>query len=100
MKTITTRTYTNVALTVIMLLLLFLTVKPLISIPAAHAQLDSKRNAQQTSKISAVDAVSVNAEATREIAQANREIAKAIDKLANTHKDVARALTRLVEVSQ
>ncbi len=97
MTTMTTRTYTNVALTAIILLLLALVARPYISAPEAHAQLIPERNRQQKEKLASVEPLAINAEATKEIAEANRQIARSIQELAAVHKELAKALAQVAK---
>ncbi|HOE97112.1 MAG TPA: hypothetical protein PK847_11070 [Candidatus Sumerlaeota bacterium] len=95
MKSIETRTYTNVVLTVLALLLLVLVAQPYVSLPAAHAQLDLSRNEQQSDKLNSVEPLADQAAATREVAAANLKIAEAITKAAAAQSEIAAALARL-----
>ena len=100
MRSISSLTYTNVSLTVLILLLLALVVRPLVSFPTAHAaDLDTSpdmgRNAAQSRKMADLNPNADNAAAMREVAAAIREVAGAINKSATAQADIATAFGKL-----
>lgn len=99
MRTISSLTYTNVSLTVLILLVLTLLVKPLVSVPMAHAFEDTNpdlgRNDAQTRKMAALNPNADNAAAGREIAGAIREVASAIRESAKAQQGIAQAFVKL-----
>lgn len=109
MRSIHSLTYTNVALTVLILLLSAVLVKPYLTMPAAQAQsslsenfrkadpMEEKRSSQQEAKVAQLNPNADNAAALREIAAAAREIADAIREGAKSQGEVAKALGKLSE---
>ena len=96
MRTIATRTYTNVVLTLIALVLAALLLQPYVALPTAQAQFDEpERNVQQSRAAATLNSNVDNADATREVAQANRGIAKAIAEAAKAQSQIAKAIERL-----
>ena len=92
MQTIHTRTYTNVALTVIILLLLVLAARPYLGIPGAYAADDSDLRAGRRVN------VEPNAEiaaAIRDASKSAQEIATAVRETAKAQQEVAHAIERL-----
>lgn len=103
MRTIGSRTYTNVALTAIVVLFLVMALQSLVSVPTARAEFNwddedtgLERNKAQRAKAAALmPNVAEAAKATREVAQANREIAKAIKDAAKAQREIAQAILKL-----
>ena len=84
MQTMTTRTYTNLALTVIMILLAILALQPLVSLSEATAEDRDVGNKRPVSEFGQT-----------KIAESNREIAAAIREASQSQKEIAGALNRL-----
>lgn len=97
MKSIQTRTYTNVALTAIIILLALLLIRPYALAPQAYAQMDEPRNVQQTRTLATLNPNADNAKATEQVAAATREIASAIREAAKSQEQIAQALLKLGE---
>ena len=93
MRTISSQTYTNVSLTVLILLLAALVIRPLVSIPAAQARdLNAVDSSDDTSKPATVNP---DASAIRECAVALQQIATAINRSADNQAKMAEALHSL-----
>lgn len=92
MQTVKNRVYTNVALTAVIILLALQLLMPLVSAPDAQAQTGEFNESRE------VAAAHVSAAATREVAAANRDIAKAIDKSAKAQQDIARSIDKLSSI--
>lgn len=101
MQTIHSRTYTNVALTVLIILLLILGLRPYVSMPAAYAGASSLTLTDNSSpsekKRSALldDPYSGVADALREVALSNKDVAAAIRETAKSQDNVAKAISSL-----
>lgn len=110
MQTIHSRTYTNVALTVLILLMLALVARPYVSLPKAYAgsldSLTSKtpqddktmldgQGAQIRSAL-LVDPYADVAKALREIAASNKEVADAIRETAKSQYEVSHSIGAIV----
>jgi len=91
MQTIHTRTYTNVALTVLIILLLAVLVHPYIGLPKAQAASPDygEGSAGNTRMLNPYGDVSV---ALREIAKSNQEIASAIRESGKAQREVAESI--------
>jgi hypothetical protein len=88
MQTIHSRTYTNVALTVLIILLLAVLVRPYVGLPKAQAASGdfsdgSTRTLNPYGEASA---------ALREIAKSNQEIASAVRETAKAQREVAESI--------
>jgi hypothetical protein len=102
MRTIKSQTYTNVALTVLIVLMTAMVLKPYFSAPKAQADgVESVlgntkiRNAQQNSRAGDVNSQELNAAATEKVAAANERIASALQESARNQGRIADAITRL-----
>ena len=95
MQTIHSRTYTNVALTVLILMALVLLVRPYVSLPKANAA--SEDQAARPSRSVLLDPNAAVADGLRDIASANKEIAAATREAAKAQAEVAKAIGRLSE---
>lgn len=93
MKSINTRTYTNVALTAIVILLAVLALRPFMGAPAAHAQQEERGN-RPTTEYGQLQI----ADSNREIAKSNLAIANAIKESAKSSEKIATSLGRLSEI--
>ena len=93
MQTMKTRTYTNVALTAIMILLAILALQPFVSISKAMAE-DDEREVKSKRPASELGQTRI-AESNKMIAESNREIAVAIREASQSQKEIAGALNRL-----
>ena len=103
MRSIHTRAYTNVALTVLIIFLGLLAIRPYVSAPTAQAQSlpdYTIRNEEQRAKVTALNPNADNATATREVAKANKEIAEALREAAKAQKDIAQAIAKLSAQTQ
>jgi methyl-accepting chemotaxis protein len=104
MRHLDTRTYTNVALTVLIVLLAIMIAQPYVSLPTAQAQLESRlesdRNAQQRRAAESFSpSLDKLAGATEQVAEANRDIAKAIRESAEAQTKIAKSIGSLSEGS-
>ena len=101
MRRIHTRTYTNLMLTAVAVLLGVLALAPRLPPPAATAQLtgtlSASDNSEQSRKIAQLNPNADNATAQMEIAKANREIADALRKQAEAQKEMARSLAGIAD---
>lgn len=98
MQTLHTRTYTNVALTVLILLLLVLAVRPYVSLPTAQAEsftmgAEPPRDDHKSELLK--DPYAGVAAALRELATSNKDIAAAIRETAQSQSAVAKAIQSL-----
>lgn len=107
MKTVASRTYTNVALTVLIILLAVLAFRPYLPGSSAYA-LDMDRdtettrydrNAQQQRVAQSLNSQEQNAEATREVAAATRDVAQAIRESAAAQEKIAQSLMQLANTA-
>ena len=98
MQTINSRTYTNVALTVVMLLLAALLIRPYVSVPSAHAQGYNEKKKGKSRPTSEYGQIEI-AKATSKTAQASIQIAEAIRESAKSQQEIAGALKRLSDLS-
>ena len=89
--TTTTRTYTNLALSVIMILLAILALQPVVSLSEATAE---DRDGGSKRPVSEFGQTKI-AESNKMIAESNREIAAAIREASQSQKEIAGALNRL-----
>lgn len=97
MRTIHSRTYTNVALTMLIILLLAVLARPYVGLPKANAASgDSER--QRTNMLA--DPNAELAAATREVANSNKEIAVAIRETAKAQQEVARSISGLANAGK
>ena len=99
MRTINSRTYTNVALTGIILLLAALLIRPFVSVESAHAAGSGDGIRGQRRPTSEYGQIEI-AKATRESAAASQAIAVAIGEAAKSQHEIARALVRLSDIPQ
>lgn len=99
MRTITTQTYTNVALTVLILLLAVLVARPYMGSTQAHAD-GFGRNQQQNNRAGDINSQELNAAATDRVADANQKIAEAINKSAQAQRAIADAINGLASASK
>lgn len=95
MQTIHSRTYTNVALTVLILLLLVLVARPYTGLEKAYAGSLTDESSASKSSTAFKDPFTDATAALREIAVSNKDIASAIRETAKSQADVARALAAL-----
>ena len=102
MQTIQSRLYLNVILTVIAILLAVLAFQPFASVStSAYAQQSRdfgvQRNEQQDAKSAGLleGQYRMFADATRDVAKANHDIAEAIREAAKSQKEIAQAITKL-----
>jgi hypothetical protein len=97
MQTIGSRSYTNMALTAVILLLLALVVQPYLSIPQAQAQISGSMSSvdQSPSRTSTTNPGVENAAATRDVAAALKDVAAALKEQATAQKEIGRALFKL-----
>lgn len=101
MQTIHSRTYTNVALTALILLLLVLALRPYVSAPTAYASAAdltiSASGGLDPAKKAALleDPYAGVAAALREVAAANKDVAAAIRETAKSQDNVAKAISAL-----
>ena len=100
MQTIQSRLYLNVVLTVIAILLAIVAFRPYASVSTpAYAQRDFgvTRNEQQDAKAQGLleGQYKMFADATRDVAKANKDIAQAIREAAKSQKDIAKAIGKL-----
>jgi hypothetical protein len=95
MQTIHSRTYTNVALTVLILLLLALVVRPYLALPTAQASPGDTGLNASGNITPQLDPAAAVAQALRELAGTNREIASAIRETGKAQNEVAQSIARL-----
>lgn len=108
MQTIQSRLYLNVILTVIAILLAIVAFQPYVTLSTtAQAQrtrdfrpdseFDVKRNEQQDAKSAGLleGQYRMFADATRDVAKANHDIAEAIREAAKSQKEIAQAIGKL-----
>jgi septal ring-binding cell division protein DamX len=100
MRHLETRTYTNVALTVLIILLAIMAIRPYVSLPEARAQFNEPaRNQQQRRMAEELNpSQDKTAEATDRVAEATQKVAEAIRESAKSQQNIAAALTRFVDV--
>ena len=101
MQTIHSRTYTNVALTALILLLLVLALRPYVSAPSAYASaanltVSDTGTLDPTKKAALLeDPYAGVAAALREVAASNKDIAAAIRETAKSQESVGKAISSL-----
>lgn len=111
MKTIQSRVYTNVILTVIAVFLGIFALSPIVRFTAdaqarerfegerdfgVDTRLSSERNSQQSNRLN--DGQAETARATESVASATRELAQATKEMANAQQAIAKAIGKLGEL--
>ena len=94
MRTIESRTYTNVALTVLILLFLALVIRPYFTLPKAYATDFGDESDFRSKSVPLSGIVDAN-KGLSEIAGSNKEIAAAIRETAQAQQAVAKAIAQL-----
>lgn len=97
MQTIHSRTYTNVALTVLIVLMLLVLARPYLGLPSAHAleRTDDSDDNNRTRISTLLEPNQAMVAAIRDVARSKEQIAAAVQETAKAQQNVADAIKSL-----